>query len=124
MLDQLKEEITRSQFESYAFLRDSVLSDQLALYGAVSEGECLAYVRLSPHSANHNGKSIVEPTVYTAVNYRKQGIAATLLITVFAKHYADCDITYGVDTQNTASNHLAQAIGLGYLGTKYRYTNN
>ncbi len=123
-LDQLKEEITRSQFESYDFLRDSVLSGQLALYGAVAEGKCLAYVRLNPHNARHIGKSIVEPTVYTAEKYRKQGIASALLTTVFTKHYADCEITYGVDTQNTASNHLAQSIGLSYLGTKYRYTNN
>ncbi|MBQ8381669.1 MAG: hypothetical protein IJX47_00510 [Clostridia bacterium] len=124
LFESLQDELSQSGFDSYDLLRDGIASGQLAVFGAVVDGKCLAYTRINSSVANHSGKSIIEPTVYTAKNCRKQGVAATLLTTVFTKYYADCDITYGVDAKNISSNGLAQTVGLNYLGTKYRYTSH
>ena len=123
LFESLKDELTQSCFDSYDLLKNGIESGQLIVFGAVADGKCLAYTRINSSVAN-GGKSIIEPTVYTATNYRNQGIAAMLLTTVFTRYYADCDITYGVDAQNRPSNSLAQAIGLRYIGIKYRYTSN
>ena len=65
----------------------------------------------------------MSPTIYTCESERRKGVAFDMLSQIMlAEEYDECDIVYGTASDNTASNKLAQKIGLSHLGTKYRYS--
>lgn len=120
VLSDLKEEI--SGFESYEFIKQAISSGSVDFFAAMKSEKCVAYMHMGIKYDPDMDKRIILPTIYTAKSERKKGVASELLTTVICENYSDCCIVYGVDAENTASNKLAQKIGLMFLGTKYRYT--
>lgn len=121
ILSKMKDDIDK--FESYDFIKRAVLDSGVDLYVAMNSIRCVAYMHINTCFDSNVGKKIVSPTIYTCESERRKGVAFDMLSQIMlAEEYDECDIVYGTASDNTASNKLAQKIGLSHLGTKYRYS--
>ena len=120
ILSPMKDDIDK--FESFEFVKRAVLDGGMDLYVAMNSIQCVAYFHISACYDPNVGKKIITPTIYTRESARLKGVASDMLSQIMMnEEYSNCDILYGTAADNTASNKLAQRIGLSFLGTKYRY---